>query len=162
MSKEIEIKIPPIEIQRMEVFENGIKESIEELRKNLAAPPYPKSASVNYNALDARYFMTIEQGWIAPPCELVNAWFEQFKASFPQYGVDKTLAALLGIHSNGASRRIREYRNGEKPIPYGIWRKFLVLTGRVKQEIYPVMGVFDVFEDDNYKCDDGVTYWRNK
>ncbi|EBY7550157.1 hypothetical protein D6K16_22925 [Salmonella enterica subsp. enterica serovar Enteritidis] len=149
MSKKIEIEIPSIEMQRMAVFENGIKESIDALRKNLEAAPYPKAASVDYSALDARYFMTIEQGWIAPPCELVNAWFEQFKATFPQYGVDKTLAALLGIHSNGASRRIREYRNGEKPIPYGVWRKFLVITGRVKQEIYPVMGVFDILKAEN-------------
>ncbi|EGB7013664.1 hypothetical protein H8C17_002627 [Salmonella enterica] len=146
MSKKIEIEVPSLSIQRMTVFENGIKESIDALRKNLAAPSYPKAASVDYSALDARYFLTVEQGWIAPPPELVNAWFEQFKATFPKYGVDKSLAALLGIHSNGASRRIREYRNGEKPIPYGIWRKFLVITGRVTQEIYPVMGVFDINE----------------
>lgn len=67
MSKKIEIEIPSLEIQRMAVFENGIKESIDALRKNLEAAPYPKAASVDYSALDARYFMTIEQGWIAPP-----------------------------------------------------------------------------------------------
>lgn len=144
MSKEISIEIPSLDVQRKEVFENGINEAIRALRNNLKAAPYPRAANVDYDALDPRYFLTVEEGWIAPPAELVNHWFEQFKATFPQYGVDKSLAGLLGIHTHGANRRIREYRNGEKPIPYGIWRKFLVLTGRVTQEIYPVMGVFDI------------------
>ena len=45
--------------------------------------------------------------------------------------------------------KVSKYRNGEKPIPYGVWRKFLVITGRVKQEIYPVMGVFDILKAEN-------------
>lgn len=148
MSKEISIEIPSPDVQRIELFEKGINEAVSALRKNLKAAPYPKAENVDYSALDSRYFVTVEQGWIAPPAELVNAWFEQFKATFPQYGVDKSLAALLGLHTHGANRRIREYRNGEKPIPYGIWRRFLVITGRVTQEIYPVLGIFDVEKGD--------------
>lgn len=143
MKNEIKITLPSLNIQRMEIFKNGIEESINALRSNATAAPYPRAKAVDYSTLDERYFLTVEQGWIAPPHKLVNAWFEQFKSTIPEYGSDSSLAALLGIHSNGASRRIREYRNGEKPIPYGIWRKFLVITGRVPQEIYPVLGVFD-------------------
>ncbi|ECV8735048.1 hypothetical protein AAB49_21130 [Salmonella enterica subsp. enterica serovar Typhimurium] len=143
MKNEIKITLPSLNMQRMEIFRKGIEESINALRANATAAPYPKAKAVDYSTLDERYFLTVERGWIVPPHKLVNAWFEQFKSTIPEYGSDSSLAALLGIHSNGASRRIREYRNGEKPIPYGIWRKFLVITGRVPQEIYPVLGVFD-------------------
>ncbi|MDL5838934.1 hypothetical protein QSW42_25035 [Escherichia coli] len=148
MSKEIKITLPSINEQRMEIFKNGIDEAISALRENATAAPYPKAKAVDYSTLDERYFLTVEQGWVAPPHTLVNAWFEQFKSTFPEYGSDSSLAALLGNHSNGASRRIREYRNGEKPIPFGIWRKFLVLTGRAPQEIIPVFGVFDTEGND--------------
>ncbi|EIE7418003.1 hypothetical protein LDT93_004409 [Salmonella enterica] len=147
MKNEIKITLPSLNMQRMEIFKKGIEQSILALQSNAAAAPYPKAKTVDYSTLDERYFLTVEQGWIAPSHSLVNAWFEQFKSNFPEYGSDSSLAVLLGIHSNGASRRIREYRNGEKPIPYGIWRKFLVITGRVPQEIYPVFGVFDTRED---------------
>ncbi|MDS4101232.1 hypothetical protein RJY75_26300 [Escherichia coli] len=148
MKTGIKITLPSIKLQRMEIFKQGIEQSILALQENAAAAPYPKAKAVDYSSLDERYFLTVEQGWIAPPHKLVNAWFEQFKSTFPEYGSDSSLATLLGIHSNGASRRIREYRNGEKPIPYGIWRKFLVLTGRAPQEIIPVFGVFDTEGND--------------
>ena len=148
MKTGIKIELPSIKLQRMEIFKRGIEQSILALQSNAAAAPYPEAKAVDYSTLDERYFLTVEQGWIAPPHSLVNAWFEQFKSTFPEYGSDSSLAVLLGIHSNGASRRIREYRNGEKPIPYGIWRKFLVITGRVPQEIIPVFGVFDTKGND--------------
>lgn len=148
MKNEIKITLPSLNMQRMEIFKKGVEESINALQRNATAAPYPKAKAVDYSTLDERYFLTVEQGWIVPPHKLVNAWFEQFKSTFPEYGSDSSLAALLGIHSNGASRRIREYRNGEKPIPYGIWRKFLVITGRVPQEITPVFGVFDTEGND--------------
>ncbi|HEB4132006.1 TPA: hypothetical protein RZ297_004627 [Escherichia coli] len=148
MKTGIKIELSSIKLQRMEIFKRGIEQSILALQSNAAAAPYPEAKAVDYSTLDERYFLTVEQGWIAPPHSLVNAWFEQFKSTFPEYGSDSSLAVLLGIHSNGASRRIREYRNGEKPIPYGIWRKFLVITGRVPQEIIPVFGVFDTEGND--------------
>ena len=34
---------------------------------------------------------------------------------------------------------VLRYRNGDDKPPYGIWRKILVATGRVPQEIEPVI-----------------------
>ncbi|MEA5720371.1 hypothetical protein ONQ97_25970, partial [Salmonella enterica subsp. enterica serovar Virginia] len=40
------------------------------------------------------------------------------------------LGILLGLTGN-TDRRIRSFRNGERPVPYGVWRRFLIITGRV-------------------------------
>lgn len=34
---------------------------------------------------------------------------------------------------------IGAFKDGSKALPYGVWRRFLVLTGRVPQEIIPVL-----------------------
>jgi hypothetical protein len=67
----------------------------------------------------------------------VGAYFRHFQAHFPEHGTDAKLAALLGLSSD---RRIREFKNGSRKVPYGIWRSFLVLTGRAPQDILPVLG----------------------
>ena len=51
----------------------------------------------------------------------------------------KALAEWLGMRGNNAERRIRAYRDGSDSPPYGVWRKLLVATGRVPQEIIPVI-----------------------
>jgi hypothetical protein len=142
----ISFSIPSLSEQRLVLLEQGIDEGIKTLKSNLSAKRFPKSKRVDYDSLDEKPFLTQEQGWSAPPGALVDAWFEQFKSSFPQYGSDEKIANLLGIRTKGASRQIRAFRSGEKDIPYGIWRRFLVITGRVSQEIYPVLGIFDIDE----------------
>ena len=62
-----------------------------------------------------------------------------FQDVFPEYGTDARLAALLGLSSD---RRVREYKSGAKAVPYGVWRHFLVITGRVPQDVVPVLGIF--------------------
>lgn len=142
----ISFSIPSLSEQRIFLLEQGIDEGIKTLKSNLSAKRFPKSKRVDYDSLDEKPFLTQEQGWTAPPGTLVDAWFEQFKSSFPEYGSDEKLANLLGIRTKGASRQIRAFRSGEKDIPYGIWRRFLVITGRASQEIYPVLGIFDIDE----------------
>lgn len=88
------------------------------------------------------HLATQDSGWLPPHADLVHAWFEQFKHHFPGYGTDEKLAHLLGLRAKNVDRRIRAFKNGDQPIPYGLWRRFLVLTGRVNQEIIPVMGFF--------------------
>lgn len=66
-----------------------------------------------------------------------SVWFKQFTLTFPEYRSDEKIAHLLGLHSKIGDRRIRAFRNGDQPIPYGLWRRFLELTGRVNQEITP-------------------------
>ncbi|WP_407200912.1 hypothetical protein [Enterobacter cloacae] len=66
---------------------------------------------------------------------LIDAWFNQLKAHFKEYGSDAKLGVLLGLQGRSADRRIRAYRNGAEIIPYGIWRTFLELTGRVVVDV---------------------------
>jgi hypothetical protein len=58
-------------------------------------------------------------------------------------GQMRKLGFLLGLQGRSADRRIRAYRNGAEIIPYGIWRTFLELTGRVVVDVKPVLGLFD-------------------
>lgn len=142
--KEIIIPLPSIHTQRLMILEMDTEQAILTLKSNLSGQHFPKVDSVDYASLDERVFLTQDQGWIAPPHDLVDAWFNQVKEIFPEYRSDAKLGSLLGLHGGSADRRIRAYRNGDEAIPYGIWRKFLELTGRVIPEIKPVLGLFDM------------------
>lgn len=136
------IELPPLAEQRRIVFAKKVEKSCEALRKNLEAPQISEPVAVDISAYGDRHLRTEEEGWEAPAPELVYALFEQFKAAFEAYDSDRKLAELLGLQTSG-DRRIRTFKNGERQIPYGVWRRFLVLTGRVNQEIIPVMGFFE-------------------
>lgn len=131
----MEIDLPDTDEQYRLVFAAGVETSCQQLRNNLNAPtivcgiPSPSDA----------HLKTETDGFEVPPAELVDAWFTHFKNVFPEYGTDLKLGRLLGLTGGAADRRIRTFRNGEQPVPYGIWRRFLVITGRVNQEIIPVM-----------------------
>lgn len=145
MDKKIEIALPSMKAQRLMILEKDTEIAVTTLKSNLLGVEFPKADGVNYSAIDARVFLTVEQGWVAPDHELVNAWFNQVKDNFSDYRTDAKLGNLLGLHGGGADRRIRAYRNGDETIPYGIWRKFLELTGRVVPEVKPVLGLFDMY-----------------
>ncbi|WP_041175626.1 MULTISPECIES: hypothetical protein [Yersinia pseudotuberculosis complex] len=136
------IDLPNIEEQRKMLFADNVEKSCAALRNNLNAPHFSATSGVEVQTYGDKHLRTEQQGWEVPAPELIYAWFEQFKEVFPEYNSDKKLAALLGLHTSG-DRRIRSFKNGEQKIPYGVWRKFLVLTGRVNQEIIPVMGFFN-------------------
>ncbi|OVZ83554.1 hypothetical protein CBW54_15835 [Yersinia kristensenii] len=139
---DINIDIPDIEEQRKIVFADNVEKSCAALRNNLNAPHFPPAPGIDVKAYGTRHLLTEDQGWEPPAPELVYALFEQFKNTFPEYNSDKKLAALLGLQTSG-DRRIRSFKSGEQSVPYGVWRRFLVLTGRVNQEIIPVMGFFN-------------------
>lgn len=145
MDKKIEISLPSMKAQRLMILEKDTEIAVTTLKSNLLGVEFPKADGVNYSAIDARVFLTVEQGWVAPDHELVNAWFNQVKDNFSDYRTDEKLGNLLGLLGGGAARRIRAYRNGDETIPYGIWRKFLELTGRVVPEVKPVLGLFDMY-----------------
>lgn len=139
----MDINLPSLAEQRRIVFDSNVEKSCETLRQNCQAPHFPAVAAVDLNPRTARHMRTEAEGWEAPAPELVYALFEEFKDQFEAYNSDRKLGLLLGLEAGG-DRRIRKFKNGERPIPYGIWRRFLVITGRVNQEIIPVLGFFDV------------------
>jgi len=139
----ITINLPSLEEQRLMILKADTERAVSVLKDNLNAKEFPKANSVDYKAIDPRIFNTLEQGWIAPPAYLIDAWFNQLKTTFKEYSSDGKLGSLLGLQGSSADRRIRAYRNGAETIPYGIWRTFLELTGRVVVDVKPVLGRFD-------------------
>lgn len=146
--KEISITLPSMDAQRLMILEMETEKAITTLKSNLLGKKFPKADGVDYASLDEHIFLTQDQGWVAPPSDLVDAWFNQVKELFYEYRSDRKLGNLLGLQGDSADRRIRAYRKGSEVIPYGIWRNFLEITGRVTPEIKPVLGIFDMEQND--------------
>lgn len=140
---EISINLPSLDQQHFLVLKSDTEQAISILKENLNAKRFSKTDGVNYSSIDPRIFNTIEQGWVPPTSDIIEAWFTQVKTLFNEYGSDGKLAVLLGLQGRGADRRIRAYRNGDEIIPYGVWRTFLELTGRAVVDVKPVLGIFD-------------------
>ncbi|HEN3452045.1 TPA: hypothetical protein U5D73_004559 [Yersinia enterocolitica] len=140
----ITIDLPDMNQQRLLLLRDGAERGREALRQNLNAPHFPAVPHLDVAAFGDKHLRTESEGWEAPVPELVNAWFSQFQETFQDYASEPKLAALLGLQGKQGDRRIRAFKSGDMPVPYGIWRHFLVITGRVSQEIIPVMGIFDM------------------
>jgi hypothetical protein len=130
----MKINLPPIAEQQRFILEAATQESIKQLQINLKADIKP-----GVKIEDTKHLLREDQGWEAPNPETVRMYFDNLKESFPSYDSDKKIAHLLGLKND---RRIREFKSGEYKVPYGIWRKFLVITGRVPQDILPLLAIF--------------------
>lgn len=136
----MEISLPSISEQHRLIIEMATEESIATLRDNLQAPTINKPLSINEAQYSRSHLLREREGWDAPDPDIVRAYFEQFQLAFPEYATDMALATVLGLMGQGRSRRIREFKSGERKVPYTLWRRFLVMTGRAPQEIIKVMG----------------------
>lgn len=141
----MKISLPGIEDQKKVIFEESTKEAIKQLKENLKAPVVVQPLEVDESQFSNDHLLREREGWQAPDADLVAAYFRQFQAAIPDYDTDKKLAVLLGLSSD---RRVREFKNGSRKVPYGVWRKFLVLTGRAAQDVEKVLA-FIVSEDLN-------------
>ena len=77
-------------------------------------------------------------GYEPPHPDLVKAYFDQLKAYDSQY-TEAGIAKLLGL-SNG--RAIRGFKSGDRPVPFAVWRRFLVATGRAAMDVPSLVGFF--------------------
>jgi hypothetical protein len=132
----IEIPLPAIADQQAFIFKEATEAAIQQLRDNLKAPVRPGLSSLDQTFDDHAHLLREDEGWRAPSNDLVDAYFKHFQHLFPEYGTDAKLAKLLGLSSD---RRVREYKQGRSKIPYGVWRRFLVMTGRVPQDVLAVL-----------------------
>ncbi|TFA86136.1 hypothetical protein F638_1053 [Pseudomonas sp. LAIL14HWK12:I2] len=132
----MKIDLPSIAEQQAVVFEAATKAAMVQLLENLKAPRLPGQTEVDESQYPRTHLLTESEGWSPPHQDLIGAYFRHFQAQFPAYNTDAKLAALLGLSSD---RRVRAFKDGSKAPPYGVWRRFLVLTGRVPQEIIPVL-----------------------
>lgn len=136
-SKLTDIKIPLASIsdQQRYIFKVSTEASLDILKKNLKAPVIPGQTEIDESRYPRTHLLREHEGWEPPHEDIIGAYFRHFQQHFPDYGTDAKLAALLGLTSD---RRVREYKSGDRTIPYGVWRHFLVLTGRAPQEIIEV------------------------
>lgn len=130
------LEIPSIRAQQKLIFEQSTKEAIKQLKDNLNAPEIAPQSELDETQYSTAHLLTQAQGFEAPHADIVGAYFRHFQAHFEQYNTDKKLAALLGLSSD---RRVREFKQGTRKVPYDVWRKFLVITGRVPQDVIPVL-----------------------
>lgn len=133
----MKIKLPSLSEQQKLIFEESTKEAISILKVNLKAPVYPGQDEIDESQYPNTHLLREREGWAPPHPDTVGAYFRHFQEHFPDYNTDQKLADLLGISSN---RRIREFKSGDRGVPYGIWRKFLVMTGRAPQDVIKVFG----------------------
>lgn len=140
----ISIDLPGLDEQRILLLQRGAEEGCNQLRENLSAPRYPAAPAIDAATFGDKHLRTPDEGWEPPAAALISAWFGQFQSCFPEYASENKLAVLLGLSVANGGRRIRAYTSGDEKIPYGLWRRFLVLTGRASQEIIPVLGIFDM------------------
>jgi hypothetical protein len=131
----MKIALPSIANQQRFIFEESTKKSIEQLKINLKAPVIQGQTEVDENKYPRTHLLREHEGWEPPHQDIIGAYFRHFQTHFPDYGTDAKLAGLLGLTSD---RRVREYKSAGRTIPYGVWRLFLVMTGRAPQEIIKV------------------------
>ena len=136
----MKIDLPNIEEQRRIIFEESTKESMQILKDNLQVPVLPKQDEINESEYSSAHRLLESQGWEAPHADIVGAYFRHFQTHFPEYNTDKKLAGLLGLSSD---RRIREFKQGARKVPYDVWRHFLVITGREPQSVVRVFAYMD-------------------
>lgn len=132
MKTEIQIELPSIEQQQRFIFEAATKTAIQQLEQNLKAPVI-KDLALDETQYSREHLLP-EERWQPPHPDIIRAYFEQFQRH-TEHKTDKALAAWLGLKGTHAERRLRAYKTGAEQTPYGIWRKLLVATGRVPQEI---------------------------
>ena len=121
----MEIKLPPIAAQQRKILKESTSQGVAQLEANLDAPVFSPQTEIDESHYPRTHLLREREGWEPPHPDIVGAYFRHFQEYFPEYGTDEKLAALLGLSSN---RRIREFKNGDRKVPYGIWRTFLVLT----------------------------------
>ncbi len=132
----MKIKLPNIAAQQRFNFEVATKAGIEQLEKNLKAPVI-EDLELDESDYDNSHLLS-EDRWEAPHPDIVHAYIDQLKRN-SEYTTDAAVVQWLGLKGSNAERRLRAYKSGESKPPYGIWRKILVATGRVPQEIEPVI-----------------------
>jgi len=132
------LPLPDIQEQRRIAMERNTVDQIAQLSENAKAPAPEVELTINEDDFSTDHLLTRAQGWSAPAPEIVRAYFEQFQQAFPEFKTDKKLGELLGENHD---RRIRAFKSGDQKVPYALWRRFLIMTGRVQQEIIKVYGI---------------------
>lgn len=115
----ITIELPDTNEQRLILLRDGVERGCKALLNNLNAPHYGSVPDFDAAIYGEKHLLRENEGWQAPAPELIRAWFGQFQTVFTEYDSEDKLAALFGLHGKQGGRRIRAFKSGEMPIPYG-------------------------------------------
>ena len=132
----MKISIPSVSEQKKIIVKDGITKAVKQLEANLNAPvltPQSEIAEIEYGS----QHMLDKERYEPPHADIVGAYFRHFQEHFHEYNSDAKLAKLIGVSSD---RRVREFKQGKSKVPYEIWDRFLVMTGRKPQEVIKVFG----------------------
>ncbi|WP_412497256.1 hypothetical protein [Vibrio fluvialis] len=132
----MQITIPTLAEQRRAVVADGIKKAINTLNANVNAPVFEPQTEIDESQYSAAHLLD-KARYEPPHPDIVGAYFRHFQHHFNDYKSDAGLAKLLGLSSD---RRVREFKQGKYKVPYEVWDRFLVMTGRKPQEIIQVLG----------------------
>lgn len=130
--------LPSVADQQLAILKAGTAEAIAQLQRNLQAPKILSQNEHDEASYPRTHLLREDDGWEAPHPNLVRTYFRHFQQHFPEYGSDAKLARLLGLSSD---RRIREFKQGTRKVPYDVWRTFLVISGRAPQEVLRVLAI---------------------
>lgn len=128
--------IPSIRKQERMVVIYGIEKAVNILNSNVDAPVIEPQTEIDESKYSSSHMLD-RWRYEAPHPDIVGAYFRHFQNVFTLYNSDKKMATLLGVSSD---RRIREYKQGKYKVPYEVWDRFLVMTGRKPQSIIKVFG----------------------
>ncbi|WP_133251264.1 hypothetical protein [Pokkaliibacter plantistimulans] len=137
----ISIDIPSLVEQQRFVISQQTEEAISKLRSCQNAPVIQPPADWPAIQQYGRNHLSGFDEYQPPHCDIVRAYFAAFQSAFPEYSSDDSLAKLLRLSD---SRRIRAYKSGKESVPYGVWDRFLVMTGRKTQEVIPVFAYMSI------------------
>lgn len=131
--------LPPVTEQAKTVALLRAKEVLSFIEEKTTQPAVELALDCDVSEYPTSHLLEKDRGWEPPHHKVVEAYFKQLKAFDPQY-TNQGLATFLGLADG---RSIRRYTSGEKTVPYDVWRKFLIATGRAPIDMPQILGFFN-------------------
>lgn len=132
----MKITVPSLHVQQQECIKMGYQAAEKQLKDNQNAPHFPPQSEIDESQYSSAHLLD-KRRYEPPHPDIIGAYFRHFQLHFPEYKTDRDMAGLLGVSSD---RRVREFKSGENKVPYEVWDRFLVITGRKAPTIPQVLG----------------------
>ncbi|QQX80812.1 hypothetical protein JK628_02770 [Shewanella sp. KX20019] len=127
------------QLTRKEALEIGSKSAIAVIKKNLKADFIEDKTGFDETLYPTTHLLLEDEGFEPPNGAIVDHYLNQLKDHNPELS-DAKIAAMLGLAGN---RRIRAFRSGERDVPFSIWRKILIMMGKVPNDAIKVIAIFE-------------------
>ena len=129
------IPLIPLDEQRRFVFEQANQEAIKQLEQNLNAPVVEPLNTFDLSKYSNTHLLDKKNGFESPHADIVKYYCDQLKLFDSQYTQKEIARSILEIND----RRLREYIQGKHKVPFELWQKILVATGRKPQHVVKVI-----------------------